>query len=237
MSTQILFGELYTVVEIVENWANITVTADNYNGWIDKKFIYEITKEDYNKINDADKIVYSEVFSQIKNISENKYQPLVAGSYLPFIDNAGKFTIGNCIYQLNNYTLIQKQKNDITEIALQFENAPYLWGGKTILGIDCSGFTQVVFRIVGLLLPRDASQQIDIGTAIDFIDEAQVGDLAFFDNEEGNIIHVGIILNNKKIIHASGCVRVDFIDHQGIYNKNTNSYSHKLRVIKRVINR
>jgi len=235
MSTQILFGELFCINEITEKWANITIESDNYQGWIDRKLIYEITEDYYNKIAGSDKIVCKNIFSQIKNITTNKTQPLVAGSYLPFADSSGKFTIDKYNFQCEDYSSDKENNIDIIQIARQFENAPYLWGGKTILGIDCSGFTQVVFKTVGISLPRDASQQVNIGTSVDFISEALSGDLAFFDNDEGNIIHVGIILNNKEIIHASGCVRIDHIDHQGIYNKNTNSYSHRLRVIKRIL--
>ena len=103
------------------------------------------------------------------------------------------------------------------------------------MGIDCSGFTQLVYKINGIKLPRDASQQVEIGTPLNFVEEAEAGDLAFFDNEEGKITHVGILLDNERIIHASGCVKIDKFDHYGIFNSNTKKYSHTLRVIKKVI--
>ena len=102
------------------------------------------------------------------------------------------------------------------------------------MGMDCSGFSQVVHRIVGNDLPRDASQQVELGDTISFVEEAQAGDLAFFDNEEGNITHVGICLGGGDIIHASGSVRIDKLDHIGIFNADKGTYSHKLRVIKRI---
>jgi cell wall-associated NlpC family hydrolase len=124
---------------------------------------------------------------------------------------------------------------DIISTAYLLINAPYLWGGKNPFGIDCSGFTQIVYKLNGYKLPRDASQQVELGTPLSFVEEAEAGDLAFFDNEEGNIVHVGILLNNEQIIHASGSVRIDKYDHYGIFNKSLGKYSHSMRVIKRVL--
>jgi cell wall-associated NlpC family hydrolase len=128
------------------------------------------------------------------------------------------------------------QKNDLIETALKYLGSPYLWGGRSPFGIDCSGLSQMVYKINGIQIPRDANKQAEIGETIDFINEAIEGDLVFFDNEEGNIIHVGIYLGKSKIIHASGKVRIDTIDHQGIFNTETQKYSHKLRIIKRINN-
>ena len=102
------------------------------------------------------------------------------------------------------------------------------------MGVDCSGFVQTVFKLAGNTLPRDAYQQAEIGNTLNFVDEAVAGDIAYFDNDEGRITHVGIMLDNKKIIHASGKVRIDLIDHYGIYNEETSNYTHKLRLIKRL---
>ena len=113
-------------------------------------------------------------------------------------------------------------------------NAPYLWGGRSPLGIDCSGFTQMVYRLQGINLPRDAYQQAHIGTTLSFVDESEPGDLAFFDNKDGEIVHVGIILEENHIIHASGKVRIDRIDQQGIFNSEIGSHTHKLRLIKSI---
>ena len=116
-----------------------------------------------------------------------------------------------------------------------FLNAPYLWGGKSPFGIDCSGFTQLVYKLNGYKLPRDSDQQVEMGHPLSFVDEAEPGDIAFFDNEAGKIVHVGILINNEKIIHASGRVRIDRFDHYGIHNSEVKGYTHHLRVIKRVL--
>jgi cell wall-associated NlpC family hydrolase len=128
-----------------------------------------------------------------------------------------------------------KPKDNLVKTAYQYLNSPYLWGGKTPFGIDCSGFTQMVYKLNGYKLLRDASQQSTQGEVLSFIEESEPGDLAFFDNEEGKIIHVGIMLENNYIIHASGKVRIDRLDHLGIYNAEINRHTHRLRVIKKII--
>ena len=127
------------------------------------------------------------------------------------------------------------EKPSIVETAYVFLNTPYLWGGKSPFGIDCSGFTQMVYKLCGYSLLRDAKEQATQGEVLSFIEESEPGDLAFFDNDEGVITHVGIIMNDYNIIHAHGKVRIDKLDHSGIYNVDTQKHTHKLRVIKRLV--
>ena len=134
-----------------------------------------------------------------------------------------------------NFITGKQEKSKLVDTAFLYLNAPYLWGGKTPFGIDCSGFTQMVYKLNGHKLLRDASQQATMGDALSFIEESEPGDLAFFDNAEGDIIHVGIIMENNYIIHAHGKVRIDRLDHSGIYNVEKNVHTHKLRVIKKII--
>ena len=127
------------------------------------------------------------------------------------------------------------KKAEIVHKGFLFLNTPYLWGGKTPFGIDCSGFSQMVYRINGYQLNRSAEEQSQQGDALSFIEESEPGDLAFFDNNEGVIDHVGIILKDNYIIHVNGEVRIDRIDHTGIFNTDKRLYSHQLRVIKKII--
>jgi cell wall-associated NlpC family hydrolase len=159
--------------------------------------------------------------------------PIPLGSALTFL-NFEKINVNNFIFEGLKVTG-QKAKSELIKTAFLYLNAPYLWGGKTPFGIDCSGFTQMVYKLNGYKLFRDASQQATQGEALSFIEESEPGDLAFFDNEEGKIIHVGIIMNDNYIIHASGKVRIDRLDHLGIYNAETNRHTHKLRVIKKIL--
>jgi cell wall-associated NlpC family hydrolase len=121
------------------------------------------------------------------------------------------------------------------DLAMKYINSPYIWGGRIPSGIDCSGLTQLVYKIKGISIPRDSWKQAEVGKAVDFIDQAESGDLVFFDNERGKISHVGMILSRGLVIHASGRVRIDSIDHQGIFKPELGGYSHKLRMIKRIL--
>lgn len=230
MVSQILFGETFQIMDQTKTWCQVICAFDGYTGWFDLKLLDEINEVQYNKANDSLLCSHKNI-DFIFDLNDECMQPLVAGSSLPSFllsSKEAKFK-----YDPNPEDAIDKL--DITTLCVQFINAPYLWGGKTILGIDCSGLCQVVYKIMGTKIPRDASQQVKLGQSVSFINEAKAGDLAFFDNEEGLITHVGIIIAPNKIIHASGKVRLDNLDHQGIFNTDTQKYSHKLRVIRRIL--
>ncbi len=226
MVSQLLFGEAFEVVENINGWTNIISKYDNYTGWINSKQFKMLESTIQHETT-------SNIFPFIEASSSQGKIMILAGSSLPnIIDNI-------CIINNIEYTFAQQNKNllfsDIETIATQYENVPYLWGGRTPFGIDCSGFTQIVYKQIGVSLKRDAHQQAEQGELVSFKEECKCGDLAFFDNDEGRITHVGIMLNSNKIIHASGKVRIDEMDNYGVMNKEENQYSHKLRIIKRMV--
>ena len=231
MINQILFGEQFEILEDQGKWSKISLSHDKYKGWICNKQLTEINEEIYNKL----KKEVSTITTDILDIITKDYpQPIVIGSILPSY-KSGHALIGEIMYQFDGLTTPGfSKKEKLIDSALMYLNAPYLWGGRSPLGIDCSGLTQMVYRLQGIKLPRDAYQQAEIGTTLSFVEESEAGDLAFFDDDEGKIIHVGIIMENNHIIHASGRVRIDRIDQQGIFNKTLGTHTHKLRLIKSI---
>lgn len=229
--SQILFGEHFLVLEKRNQWIYIKLQYDDYEGWIDEKQFQYISETEFNYLNKQSIVLNGDLISHISN--PKLLLPILIGSSLSFLDNK-KINIDNFIFEGIKISGINP-KSELVKTAYLYLNSPYLWGGKTPFGIDCSGFTQMVYKLNGYKLLRDASQQANQGEALSFIEESEPGDLAFFDNDEGNIIHVGIIMHDNYIIHASGKVRIDRLDHLGIYNAETNKHTHKLRVIKKII--
>ncbi len=238
MVTQLLFGDVFEILEIHPKWIRIKDAYDGYESWIDHKQWLEISIETFEELKKTHaKQVVSDLAAVVR-INEKEVQSILIGSSLPGLNNqhivsveSQNFAFDGSFFNLNS----TPQKNKLVENSFMYLNAPYLWGGKTPFGIDCSGFTQMVYKLNGFALPRDAYQQAEIGETLSFVEEAEPGDLAFFDDDEGNIIHVGMVLEQGTIIHASGKVRIDALDHQGIYNKELKNYSHKLRLIKKII--
>lgn len=239
MVSQILFGELYEVLEITEKWVFVRLIHDGYEGWIGRKMYAPVSEEYATAYRAEDPVLATEVFNIVTKEGDYGNKLIVSGSAFPFFDaDSKKMKLGE-----DNYTLVSKIKDVgidslrdlIIGYALMYYNTPYLWGGRSPYGIDCSGLTQVVYRMAGIDLPRDASQQVLSGQDFSFVEEALPGDLAFFGDDTGGITHVGIIWEQNRIIHASGRVRVDKIDHQGIFNEELKRYTHNLKVIKRIL--
>jgi hypothetical protein len=236
MVSQLLYGETVKIYEEKKkDWRRAITAFDNYDCWIDIKQVTIITEEEFNAINSD--FVSSELVDVVGKEGSKIVTPISFGSTLPNLKNSTiNFAEEDFSFD-GGYvdTSIEIPKGNLIGNSMMYLNAPYLWGGRSPFGVDCSGFTQVIYKLNGFKLPRDASQQAEIGETLSFIEESESGDLAFFDNEEGNIIHVGIMLENNRIIHASGKVRIDKIDHQGIFNVDTNTYSHRLRLIKKIL--
>lgn len=236
MLTQLLFGETFEMIATEKDWLRIRNTYDGYESWVNKKQVQQISEAAFSKIKNATAVYTNDLVQVITNTSDKSMFPIVIGSTLPsYADSECSIDKTKYTYEGQTVKPVKQNKSGIVETAFMFLNAPYLWGGRSPFGIDCSGFTQMVYKLNGIKLLRDAWQQAEHGEALSFVEEAEPGNLAFFDNDEGKITHVGIILENNKIIHAAGKVRIDTLDHQGIYNTESKSYSHPLRIIKRFV--
>lgn len=235
--SQLLFGERIEILEIKENWFYVRNLADNYKGWVDQKMIQILTLDENERFAKAT-LNYVQLPLLLCDKTTSNERIFLPGGSIIYAPKEGKFAIGEETYALNASELnpsLEITGEHVLYLAIQYMNAPYLWGGKSILGIDCSGLVQVVFAMCGIHLLRDASEQVDSGKVINFLSETKAGDLAFFENSEGRIIHVGLLLNSHQIIHASGWVKVESIDLHGIISTKTGEYTHKLRVIKRIL--
>lgn len=234
--TQLLFGDHFEVISTHKQWKKISTAFDKYIGYIDEKQFLPIDQAEFNKLQTEPAIVCMDMIQVL--VSENQVFPLVIGSRLPFL-KGNSFEIAGKSFQYEGHTrsldMPVSDKKQVIENAFVYMNSPYLWGGRSPFGIDCSGLTQMAYKLSGVSLRRDAAQQAEQGMALNFLDEAEPGDLAFFDNAEGKVIHVGIILSGNQIIHSSGKVRVDKLDHHGIFNEEKKIYTHKLRVVKKIL--
>lgn len=230
--SQILFGEHFEILEKNNQWFKVKLHYDNYEGWIDSKQCQIISEKNYHDLSNEAIILNADLVEYVTN-PKSILLAIPLGASLSFLSHND---INKDGFEFEGLKAVGiKPKSSIIQSAFMYLNAPYLWGGKTPFGIDCSGFTQMVYKLCGYKLLRDASQQATQGDALSFIEESEPGDLAFFDNDEGKIIHVGIIMENNYIIHASGKVRIDRLDHLGIYNAEQNRHTHRLRVIKKII--
>ncbi|MBC3538086.1 C40 family peptidase [Rufibacter sp. H-1] len=233
--TQLVFGECYEVLQTQEKWIQIRNAPDDYEGWIDLKQHFAVTDGYFQEWQGTPHARSMDLVQTVS--SHDAVTPIGLGSVLPFFDGMS-IRVGEERLLYNGRAsnpALPYRENTLQKIALQFLRAPYLWGGKSIFGIDCSGFVQQVYSVCGYQLRRDAYQQVEHGREVHFVSQTRPGDVAFFDNEEGRIVHVGLVLENQQIIHASGEVRLDQLDHHGIYNRERKRYSHKLRIIKRIL--
>jgi hypothetical protein len=240
--SQLLFGDAYQVEDVVGDWLKIKTLDCGYEGFIEKKLWNEMHEEDAAEYQSLKKYIVTDYLIFIKEFETNVTFPVFMGSAFPYPQD-NMLILGNAIFVVElpevhafqKYLNLSEQQTVLLRFASGYLRAPYLWGGKTPAGIDCSALVQLAFKSMNILIPRDASQQINYGTQVDFATEWQVGDVAFFDNEEGKITHVGIICGKDKILHASGLVRIDRLDTNGIYNVQMEKYTHRLRVVRRML--
>lgn len=231
MTSQLLFGEAVKIIRQKEGgWVKVRGLHDSYEGWIRNSQLLEVKEKE------AGLFCAYITAGMVNTISfdENILQVPMGSSLPAFTDGQGQ--TGDRLYHFNGqYRKRNAQPASaglVKELTMPWLNAPYLWGGRTQFGVDCSGFVQVIFKMMGIDLPRDAWQQAQEGKTVKKLKDAVCGDLAFFDDRE-EIVHVGILLSNEQIIHASGKVRIDGMDKRGIVQSDTHKYTHRLRVIKR----
>jgi gamma-D-glutamyl-L-lysine dipeptidyl-peptidase len=225
--SQLLYGDFFKVLEKQKKWSKIRLAFDSFEGWIDNKQYLEIDENQYKKLDKSTPKLSIDLVEFVEDDHHQLY-PILLGSSLNGLSILNHSHDGQIVEG-------KKPKSHIIQTAFSYLNSPHLWGGKSPFGIDSSGFTQMVYKLNGYHLLRDAHQQATQGEALSFIEESEPGDLAFFDDNEGKIVHVGLIMQDNYIIHVHGKVRIDRLDHSGIYNVDQKIHTHKLRVIKKVI--
>lgn len=234
--TQLLFGDHYEIVDAVDDrkWLKVKINFDSYEGWIDGKQHHPISKEYFEYLNQAEFKITTDFTSSI--LYNKSRQIILMGSMIP-ISSSELFKMEEQFAFIGEAkNLGQKREFEfVRNIAIKFLNCPYTWGGKSTFGIDCSGFTQMVFKICGYRLLRDSTQQALQGKPVNTHADGKPGDLAFFKNKDGKIHHVGILLEEGKVIHASGKVRVDPLTEEGILNTETKVQTHQFSHLRRVL--
>lgn len=236
MVSQMLFGELAEVLEAKgRQWIKVRCTWDNYVGWVAANQLKAITPAEHKAF--SAHFAYSlELFQPI--MADNQVVPIVLGSCLPNFDGM-RFRLDGVSYTFSGQAVfpehIKPSAEFIIKMARRYLHAPFLHGGRSPMGIDAAGLVQMVFKMVDITLPREAGQQVYTGNVVDFVQQALPGDVAFFENRAGRISHCGIILPDEEIIHAYGSVRIDKLDHYGIYDRGQGRYTHRLRVARRML--
>ena len=231
MVSQLLFGECVNVLQEIKDFIEVESLYDGYTGWCQRSQMALVSQDFCNTNHQwitTAPYTTAIINQQPITLPAGCFAGNVQNSVLQIGDNKIKFNTPDAI-------AASLPVSDITSVMMPYLNTAYLWGGKSIYGIDCSGFVQQVFKALGVQLPRDAYQQAAVGEPIGFLEEARLGDLAFFDNEEGRITHVGILQDSNTIMHASGIVRIDSIDNMGILHAQTKQRTHQLRTLRRVL--
>ena len=245
-ATQLLFGEVCEVMDRRSSWTKIRSTMDGQVGWVVSKMMTPISYEEVERYQQAEAMgVVATPMAVATATVTGEQMMLTIGTRLPFYKKGTFEVLGKkykinprCVYEVKGDRLEVKGE-DIVRVAQSLLNVPYLWGGKNIMGYDCSGFTQTVYSVFGINLLRNAREQVTQGQVVSSLAEAQPGDLVFFDHSDRNpeatkITHVGMLISPTEVIHCAGYVHVDKIDEMGIRLTN-GKLSHHLVQIKRYL--
>jgi gamma-D-glutamyl-L-lysine dipeptidyl-peptidase len=236
MVNQMLFGDMLWVLERHEQWYHVKLQYDDYQGWVAANQVYFPDDIELQALSQPSlRAVSLDLIQVLEDKTQDTSFAVGAGCSFPFFEK-GRFSVAGKVYNYPGEVFLSNEPDyaSIVSNAMTFLNTPYLWGGRSPFGIDCSGLTQLAFKMSGMIIPRDAYQQAQSGQAVHLINEAQPGDLLFFDNHLQEINHVGILVNQNHVIHAHGKVRIDLVDHHGIFNRELKRYTHPLRIIKRI---
>ena len=252
-NTQILFGETFDILEEQPRWLRVRLHLDGQEGWVDAKMATPMSPAEYKTYRADYSSAAMVAMPMAYAVSENNGQtiPLTAGTRLakycitspqPSAQGReikiGRFEVLGVGFRIDPGMVISKSldlnEQNLLQAVRFFLNIPYLWGGKNAMGMDCSGFTQVIMSLFGKPLKRNASEQAEQGRKIADVSKVHAGDLLFFDHEDGKICHVGIAIDSERVIHCSGRVKVEKLDSKGIFNAETGAYSHHLVSIRRV---
>jgi len=234
--SQLLFGELVEVLEKKgKQWSRVRCEADNFVGWVASNQLKAITPSEFEHFQQH----YSFCLEHVQPVmADNRFVPVTMGARLPDFDGI-RFKVGEEYLTFSGQAInpadIRASADFIIKIAKRYLNTPFAWGGRSPFGIDSAALTQLVFGIAGIRLPREPEQQLDHGHTVDFMEQSAPGDIAFFENKAGRINHVGIIMEERRIIHAYGSVRIDLVDHYGIYDEEQQKYTHRLRLARRIL--
>jgi hypothetical protein len=239
MINQMLFGECIIVQKVLLRWQYVESVYDGFAGWINGLSLVSLADDQLIHFESENSTVLPRLSRAVIHGKGDSTIHLVPGSVLPsYRGENGEFHLGGQQYSLDcpvEQDAMRPDRKRFVDTGFSFLNSPYLWGGRSPFGIDSPGLIQVVGKIHGICLPREIGQQVTIGSTVNFIEEAKPGDLAFFDDEEGEFAHAGIIVDKGRILHASGSVRIDALDHQGIFREDIGEYTHRLRVVKNII--